>query len=63
MKGFTNGFTPAIKKMVSCVESVLSFMVTALAQDILHEEHGLRRGLYLKKIWVKIASTWEMKVS
>ena len=51
------------KKMVLCVKSVLSFMVTALYQNILHEEHGLRRGLYLKKIWVKIASTWEIKVS
>ena len=39
--------------MVSCVKSVLSFMMTALAQNLLHKEHGLIRGLYLKKIQVK----------
>ena len=39
--------------MVSCVKSILSFMVTALVQNILHEEHGLIRGFYSKKIQVK----------
>ena len=50
MKGFTNGFTSAIWEMVSCVISVLYLMVTALVQNILHEEHGLIRGSYLKEI-------------
>ena len=35
--------------MVSCVKSVLPFMVAALFQSILHKEHGFIRGLYLKK--------------
>ena len=39
--------------MVSFVKSVLSFMVKALVQNILHEEHGLIRGSYLGKIQVK----------
>ena len=39
--------------MVSCVKSVLSFMVAALVRSILLEEHGFIRGLYLKKIQVK----------
>ena len=39
--------------MVLYVKSVLSFMVTALVQNILHENHGLIRGIYLKKIPVK----------
>ena len=39
--------------MVSFVKSVLSFMVKALVQNILHEEHGLIRGSYLGEIQVK----------